>query len=194
MEAKVDIKQLVIVLTGICVVAALALSGVYEGTKDKIAQTKLEMELESVEKVLPPSDKKPQQEVKEIPWKNSQGVEYPVKTYLAKVDGKLIGAALIIKEKGFGGPISLIMGVNPDHQITGLEVLSHKETPGLGGNITNTEFRKQFAGKTLIDGLSLKKDGGQIDQITGATVTSSALIKAIDSGLTFYEEKVASNE
>jgi len=73
--------------------------------------------------------------------------------------------------------------------VVGLEILNHAETPGLGDKITHDEFKGQFKGKTLESSdWRVKKDGGDFDQITGATISPRAVVKAVHQGLQFYRE------
>lgn len=186
---KVNIPELVIVLSLVCAVAAFALAGVYEGTKDKIAEEIRKAELEAVDAVLPRSEKLPVKEIKKVKWKDSE-----IKVYEAKVDSQLTGTAVAIEEKGFGGIIKVMMGVDPGEKISGVEIVSHKETPGLGAKVEMEEFRKQFTGKSLESKLTIKKDGGEVDQITGASISSKAVTRAIKNGLMFYREKLVPKE
>ena len=81
-----------------------------------------------------------------------------------------------------------MLGVLPDGAINGVEIVKHSETPGLGAKIVNPEFRLQFKGKSIENTrFMLKKDGGDIDQVTGATISPRAIVKAIKEGLAFFD-------
>lgn len=109
--------------------------------------------------------------------------------YVAKLEGKVSGLALPVTAAGYGGDIDMIMGVDNTGTILGVRVIGHKETPGLGDKI---EFAKD-PWITAFNGLSLsntppqawavKKDGGQFDQFTGATITPRAIVKSVHQGL-----------
>lgn len=94
---------------------------------------------------------------------------------------------------GYSGDIKLIVGVNIDGSVAGVRVLSHKETPGLGDRIdlNKSPWVLSFNGKSLIDPeLSLwkvKKDGGEFDQFTGATITPRAVVNQVKRTLQFFE-------
>ncbi len=95
--------------------------------------------------------------------------------------GEKKGTAFLIQQQGYSGPISLMFAVDGAGAVTGLEVLGHTETPGLGAKIITTVFRDQFKGKTATQ-LQLKKDSpqdGRVDAITGATISSRAVTRAL---------------
>lgn len=104
-------------------------------------------------------------------------------------------AALFIvsARDGYAGPIRLLIGVAMDSTITGVRVLEHQETPGLGNliELDKSDWLLQFDGHSLRDpdpgGWAIKDDGGDFDQLTGASVTPRAVIKAIKATLTYFE-------
>ncbi|MCC7575800.1 MAG: RnfABCDGE type electron transport complex subunit G [Methanomethylovorans sp.] len=102
--------------------------------------------------------------------------------YLAKDgSGNLVGYAFFKRQPGSQNIIEVAGGVNSDFtQITGMSVLSHSETPGLGARIIEPAFRQQFNGIPLSQ-LKLSSSGGSIDSITGATISSQAVIDAMSS-------------
>ena len=90
---------------------------------------------------------------------------------------------------GYGGPIELMLGINPQGIITGIQILKHSETPGLGAKINEETFLKQFVSKNTQNiNWALKKDGGEIDQISGATISPRAVVGAIHQGLLFFSK------
>jgi electron transport complex protein RnfG len=93
-------------------------------------------------------------------------------------DNRIIGYTFIATGRGYGGRISVLVGINPDYNIEGMEVLSHTETPGLGNKIADEPFTEQFLGLG-VDGIALSRDGGEIDAITGATISSRAVTTAV---------------
>ena len=81
------------------------------------------------------------------------------------------------------------MGVDPAGRVTGVVVLSHAETPGLGAKATDPKYLEQFRGRSLASARwAVKKDGGDFDQVTGATITPRAIITAIHAGLERFEK------
>ncbi len=106
-------------------------------------------------------------------------------------DNNLRGIAVeISSEKGYAGEITLLLAVSPKGKIFDYSVLAHKETPGLGNKIALEPFKKQFEGKTL-EGLvwKVKKDGGFVDELTAATISSRAATDAVKKGLQVISKK-----
>jgi len=98
--------------------------------------------------------------------------------YMIYADGAEIGFAFLAIGKGYGGNIDILVGLEDETTIKGVTIISHLETPGLGARVTESSFRDQFAGLN-IDDVALKGDDGQIDAITGATISSRAVIDAV---------------
>lgn len=97
----------------------------------------------------------------------------------------------LIAKEGYGGDISFVIGVKHDGVMTGLSVLSHSETAGLGANCTKDEFQSQFAGlkgPEIVYSKTGKSSENEFDAISGATITSKALTGAINAGLSFLDE------
>jgi electron transport complex protein RnfG len=90
------------------------------------------------------------------------------------------GEAVKVAPRGYGGPVEMLVGVNKEGKVTGLKILNHRETPGLGANITKPGFLKQFIGKSMKDPIEPKKD---IDAITGATISSRAVCNGVRQAL-----------
>ncbi|WP_445945696.1 electron transport complex subunit RsxG [Shewanella sp.] len=122
------------------------------------------------------------------------GSDAPLSAYLIERDNTLLAIAIeAIAPDGYNGEIKLILAVDEHNTLLGVRTLSHQETPGLGDKI---ELRKSpwvlnFAGKVFSQddkSWKVKKDGGQFDQFTGATITPRAYIKAIARALSFVEQ------
>jgi len=90
----------------------------------------------------------------------------------------IAGYTFIATGSGYGGPIDILVGMNTDYTLRDMEVLSHTETPGLGNKIIEEPFTEQFEG-LRVDEIALSRDGGKIDAITGATISSRAVTEAI---------------
>ena len=100
-------------------------------------------------------------------------------------DHDIIGFAFLAEGDGYGGTIELLIGIGPDIgnvTLVGLEVISHSETPGLGARLTEDAFIGQFEGVPLGDAV-LEEDGGEIDAISGATITSRAVVDAVQDAV-----------
>lgn len=98
--------------------------------------------------------------------------------------GAEIGYVVVNTAKGYGGDISVMTGVDADGKVTGVNILSHAETAGLGAKAAEDSFRNQFIG--LMDGITVSKDkagDNSIDAITGATITSRAVANAVNAAI-----------
>ncbi len=82
---------------------------------------------------------------------------------------------------GFGGPIDMIVGINADGTLAGIKILSMTETPGLGAKASDEAFAGQYVGAPADGSLAVTKDGGSIEAITGATITSRAVTNGVDA-------------
>ena len=123
---------------------------------------------------------------------NYEGVDLTFPCNLAyNANGQFQGAAVKTSEGGFGGKIDMMVGFLADGTIKGTSVLSHAETPGLGANMTG-KFKDQFVDKNPNTyQLIVKKDGGDVDAITAATITSRAFSKAVDKAYKAFEANKA---
>lgn len=102
--------------------------------------------------------------------------------YTCTENGVVVGYALLVEERGYGGKMRVVVGASPGGTVVGVRVVSQSETPGLGARVTEEAFLGQFAGKGL-EGVALKKDGGEIEGVTGATISSRAVVRAVRSAL-----------
>jgi len=96
------------------------------------------------------------------------------------------GYVVRVAPNGFGGAIDMMVGVDVSGAVTGVAIVSQSETASLGANCTREDFRAQFTGKTGT--LSVSKDGGKIEALTGATVTSRAVTEGVNTALEFVQE------
>lgn len=87
-----------------------------------------------------------------------------------------------VSPNGFGGPVSMMVGVSPSGAVTGVVILDHSETAGLGANAERAEFRDQFVGKSGT--ITVKTGDNSIDALTGATITSKAVTSGVNTALT----------
>ena len=168
-------------LVALFVIAAVSggvLGLVYGVTKDAIAEVDQKKNEAAIKAVLP---------LENVTYKadtmkyNYEGVDLTFPCNLAyDANGNFQGAAVKTSEGGFGGKIDMMVGFLADGTIKGTSVLSHAETPGLGANMTG-KFKDQFVDKNPNNfKLIVKKDGGDVDAITAATITSRAFSKAVD--------------
>jgi len=170
--------NMVFVLTLVSVISALALAFTYSKTKDPIAQVALKRTQKALQQVLPAFNNDPTVEKYTV-----EGTEYKdMEFFPAKMDGKFVGTAVqTYSDNGFGGKVLLMVGFGPDNKIINITVLKHNETPGLGTKMADAKFKDQFNGKDPgVFKLKVKKDGGDVDAITAATISSRAFCDATD--------------
>ena len=109
-------------------------------------------------------------------------------------DHQVSAVAYRILANGYAGEIELILGVDSDGRILGVRVLSHAETPGLGDRIeaSKSDWILGFNGRSLENTTSrqwhVKRDGGDFDQFTGATITPRGVVRAVHEGLDFFRQ------
>ena len=179
--AKKKESTLINMLVALLVIAAVSggvLGLVYGVTKDAIAEVDQKKNEAAIQAVLP---------LENVTYKadtlkyNYEGADLTFPCNLAyDANGNFKGAAVKTSEGGFGGKIDMMVGFLADGTIKGTSVLSHAETPGLGANMTG-KFKDQFVDKNPNNfKLIVKKDGGDVDAITAATITSRAFSKAVD--------------
>ncbi|MBI41996.1 electron transport complex subunit RsxG [Marinobacter lutaoensis] len=119
----------------------------------------------------------------------------PVTGWVARRDGEPVGLILpVVAPDGYSGAIRLLVGLDPDGTVLGVRVTSHKETPGLGDRIETkkSNWVHAFEGRSLDNTerprWNVKKDGGDFDQFTGATITPRAVVKAVARTLVYYRQ------
>lgn len=123
------------------------------------------------------------------------GNKTPSKAYIAKQDHKFAAVILeAIAHDGYSGDIKLLIAIRADGTVSGVRVLTHKETPGLGDYIDIAHgnwiklFDNESVEKTPAEQWKVKKDGGKFDYMVGATITPRAVVKAVAKALQFYEQ------
>ena len=177
-KTESTLKNMVLSLTLISLGASACLGFVYELTKGPIELSVLNKKLEAIKLVVPVFDNNPNDEMFRLPTGEGDSLDI----YPAKKDGEITGYAVsTYTNTGFSGNISLMAGFKPDGSIISITVLSQKETPGLGTKMTDPKFKDQFNGKNPKEfQLKVKKDGGTVDAITAATISSRAFCDAVE--------------
>lgn len=175
-----NLLNMVLSLTIIALVAAAALGGMYLLTKEPIEKAKQEKQTAAINSVLPQIDgiRLAEPEVQE---------GYTI--HRAYVGDSLAGAAVETSSNGFGGVIRLMVGFDTEGNIVDYEVLEHSETPGLGSHMgvwfkptEKNKNRQSIIGKNpAATQLIVSKDGGDVDAITAATISSRAFLSAVQS-------------
>ena len=173
-----DIKEILktaISLFLICAVAAGILGYVNSVTAPTIAQNNAAAADEARKELLPAAES-----FEEITL--SDGTT----GYKGVTGEQTAGYVFTASGKGYGGEVEVMTGVDTEGKVLGISILTINETPGLGMNAKKPAFYEQFAGKSGT--LAVNKDGGDIQAITSATITSRAVTSAVNQALAYYEE------
>ena len=178
-------KQMIIVLTGVMVFSGLALAAAYAGLSERIEENRiaaLNASLAAIFDVDPDAEAGPT-------FDAIDGSD-PLMYRGEAADGTIMGYAIRLQAQGYGGAISMLVGIDADAQrIIGISFVEQVETPGLGGRITEEAFRSQFRGLDVDRALELVRnvppdpDRNEVQAITGATITSIAIVARINERL-----------
>lgn len=185
-----------ILLALFAAVTTAGIAGTYLGTKDIIAEQKRRAEQAALAEVMPTHKHNNSLLDSTIPVSNYEHLKLTneKKIYVAKQDQQLIGYVIpAIAPDGYTGAIELIVGINVDGSVSGVRVLAHRETPGLGDAVELSKsewilgFNERSLGNPSLKQWKVKKDKGVFDQFTGATITPRAVTKAVKKSLEYYQ-------
>lgn len=180
-----EMIKMVVVLVILSSFSGGLLAAVRNSTKDKI-------ELQQLTFVKGPAIKGILEGASNDPIVDRFNIEHEGGTasfYVGIFDGQPDRVAFESAGKGFGGDLGLMVGVNiKEDKIIGVGVTTHSETPGIGSKAqTDPSFTKQFEGLDLIDTFQVKTDGGQVDAISGATITSRGVAFGVTQAGALYK-------
>ena len=200
---KSTLFNMVVVLFGVTLVASLGVGAVNMLTKDAIEEAEKKANMAGRLAVLPELENQEEQIIDTVQVTNCKGKQLEAIVYTAKEkDGKVLGYAVeATSPEGFSGDVKLVVGFTPEGKIRNVNVLKQTETPGLGtkmteeGNKLITSVKDQNpAEMELVEGhLKVVKDGGSVDALTAATISSRAYTDALDCAWAAYRE-VSSRE
>lgn len=178
---------MVLSLALISVGMSAALGFVYNLTKGPIEIAQKQKEVQALKEVLPEFDNDPTLDVKV-----ADGLNY----YTATRGEEIVGYAVnTYTDKGFSGRFTLMVGFKPDGTINEISVLDQKETPGLGTKMKEPKFKDQFPGKNPGQTkMKVKKDGGVVDAITAATISSRAFCDAVHRAYDGFKANASRSE
>ena len=176
------VAKMGLVLLLICAIAGLFLGVAYETTKDLIAEKKASVNQEAYQKVLPNAEQL-----------TPLSVDASQQTDILEVYESDQGYAIKVLAKGYAGDdIEMAVGLDHDGMVTGVEVISHSETPGLGSKAAEESFLSQYVGKSADMQLTVTKTGAQseaeIDAISGATKTTNGVTGGVNRAFTYFNE------
>lgn len=191
-KQKNEFVQLGGILCAITLVVALALGAVNAVTADKIAEINQQKILDSLELVMPGAEAE-QIDVAEgttitTETKNATSISI-LSAYKMTKDGADAGYCVEVGPTGFGGVVDTMVGIDAEGNITGVSVISAaSETPGLGARATEEAFQAQYAGLVGTD-VAVTKDGGTIEALTGATITSRCVSEGVVAAAMFAAQQ-----
>ena len=170
-------------------------TGVYLLTRDRIAEQQQAAERTRIVGLLPADsyDNDPLKDTVTIRAPSELGAEVTTIHRAVLQDAPSALVLPVVARDGYNGSIRLLLAVDAQAHILGVEILEHRETPGLGDDIVKPWWREQFVSKSLANtsesDWTVKKHGGQFDQFTGATITPRAVVNAVNRALKFVTEK-----
>ncbi len=165
---KSTLRNMLISLSGLSVLAGLALGVTYKLTEEPIAKAKDDAKKAAIAAILPHFE-----DLEAVCVSDK-------KIYIATQGGNPVGVAVeTFSDAGFSGRIDIMAGFDTSGRVTGYKVLSHAETPGLGARMDEWFHNSQVIGSDKV--LRVRADGGDVDAITGATITSRAFTEAINN-------------
>lgn len=171
-----DTMRMLLVLSLVTALCGGLLGAVRKLTLEKMEQQQLRYETgPAVYKVLANATNDPLNDRQVVTVNNS-----PVTLFEQKENGSIVAIAIETRGMGYGGPISVVTGYSVvDGNCKGIAVSRSKETPGIGTRVNDGSFTEKFNGLTLAETVALKKDGGSIDGISGATISSRGVCNAV---------------
>ena len=179
-----DLIKMVVVLLVICTTSGVVLSYVNEATEEPREYSYIKFVQEpSMKAVLGDYDNDPVKErIKLVVGEDEEGNPVEVVVFPAKKGGNTEAIAYSATAKGYHDLIEVMIGVGPDGTLTGISIMTHTETPGLGARIVEPQFTDQFAGLDL-DTTKLAAEGGKVDTLSGATFSTVGVIAAVSAAL-----------
>jgi electron transport complex protein RnfG len=190
-KTESSLKNMILSLVIISLVASLALGSIYNITKEPIALAVKAKQENAIREVLPEFDTLLVKKVMPRTGKDS------ISIFEAFKAGQKVGAAVAsYSNSGYDATqIQVMVGFLPDLTLKTISVVQQKETPGLGTKMTEPKFKDQFSGKNPAQYLlKVKKDGGNVDAITAATISSRAFCEAVQRAYDTYKSEGGNKE
>lgn len=187
-----SLRNMTLSLGSVTLIAALLLSWVNGITKEPIKQAELATQSKALAAVLPEHDNQPLEEKFCITINEGTADSVLVTIYPAKMNGKLVGAAVESTADGYADKVTVIYGFEQDGTVRNYAVMKQMETPGLGAKMQDW-FRNPTGKRSVIgrnpgsEDLTVTKDGGTVDAITAATISSRTFLKTLNDAFTAYQ-------
>ena len=186
-----------LVLSLFSIVGTFFVSYTFDNTIDRITENKRLALLKAIHVLIPPNAHNNDIFTDIIYKTNTKllGSKKPVNIYRARKDSKPVAVIInSVAPDGYNGNIDLLVAINYNGTLAGVRVVHHKETPGLGDAIEAsrsdwiTKFKTLSLSTPDKKGWAVKRDGGEFDQFTGATITPRAIVKAVYNTLRYYKK------
>lgn len=187
----------VLILAAVLAAVALLVLLLTQGTREPITRNEAAQMMKVLRMVLPPGgfDNEPHLDRILVRAPALLGSDEALPLYRARLGAQPVAAVLtVVAPHGYMGPITLLVAITTDGRIHAVRALSHDETPGLGDRIDRdrSDWIEGFRGRSLTDPpagrWNVRRDGGDFDQMTGATVTSRAVVAAVHDALLYFEQ------
>lgn len=184
-----------VVLGVFAVITTAVVAATSLGTREKIRSNIRAAEASALQDIIPENrhDNHMVDDTAAVDDSELLGLREAKSMYFARKNGDLIAVIIpATAREGYTGDIGLIVGINRDGTIAGVRALSHRETPGLGDKVeyTKSQWVDEFIGKSLTNPATkswkVKKDKGEFDQFTGATITPRAVVKTVKQALEYF--------
>ncbi len=174
--------KLVAVLTIICSISAAMLAAVYSVTMGPITEALEIKTVKAAEEVMPAGAPK-------VVKESIDGENF----FIARSDSGCVEAVAVegTSKNGYGGDLTLMVGLSTDKKLINFQVITSKETAGLGTRISEPDFKEQLIGKPFTSNWQVKKDGGDFDALTSATISSRAALECVRDAISKFENASA---
>ncbi|MDH5407810.1 MAG: electron transport complex subunit RsxG [Gammaproteobacteria bacterium] len=196
MQLLKNMTQSAIVLGLFAVIGTGLVADIFDQTKQRIADNERASVLRNLHQLIPPDrhDNDLFNDTTTI-YDARLGTNQAITVYRARIKAKPVAAIIgAIAPDGYSGAIKLLVAINYNGTLAGVRVVQHKETPGLGDrvDIERSSWILGFNGKSLNNPTEnkwrVKRDGGVFDQLTGATITPRAIVKAVRNSLIYFNQ------
>jgi electron transport complex protein RnfG len=199
MATPADKRNIAVPTATLAIIAALLTVGLVTFanlTRDRIARNQQAWIKQHLDALVPPQsyDNDPLIDTTEVTSPDLLGTAAPVTAYRMRKAGLPVAVAIrSVAPDGYRGPLELLVAIAPGGQLLGVQVIRHNETPGLGDAFENrdADWLDRFRGLSLTkppqQRWTVRRDGGDFDAFTGATITPRAIVKAVRRTLEFYQ-------
>ena len=192
---QIAITAIILLLFALVGTALVVLT--FDNTRERIAANERATLLRKLHQLIPPElhDNTLLEDTLTVTDSTLLGTSGPVTVYRARKAAQPVALVITpVAPDGYSGSIKLLVGINVDGTLSGVRVVAHRETPGLGDAIDESRsdwihlFDNRSLGDPPLERWGVKKDGGNFDQLTGATITPRAVVKAVRQALLYYRD------